>query len=253
MTTSIESMPAPKTPSLWQLLFGMIDRPVATFEAISARRGRWMWVLPLLVVIVTFAVVTVVQIPYTLEMARQQAEVQLAELPAEQAEAARATMEFTLSLPFMLATSLGAGIIILILGVLVQAAFLYFGALIIGGNDVSFGAVFTMGTWARLPMAIGYLVQAGFIYFIQGAIMYPGLAFLVSTGSVLEDAKNPLMPLLASIDIFWLWNLLLVVLGLAVVARIGRGKSLLLVLLYAVLALGITVLPSLLFGAGVGG
>ena len=98
-------------------------------------------------------------------------------------------------------------------------------------------------------MAIGYLVQTGFIFFTQGAILYPGLAFLVSTGNALEDAQNPLMILLSSVDIFWLWNLLLLILGLSVVAKISRGKSFGLVLLYALLALGLTVLPSLIFGS----
>lgn len=249
MTTTVEGVPGGNNSPLWQLLFGMIDKPVVSFEAVLARRSRWTWLLPLLLVIAAFCVVTVVQVPYTLEMAREQSELQLADLPPEQAEAARETMAFTLSLPFLLATSLGAGIVFLLLGVLVQAAFLYFGALIVGGNDVSFGSVFTMGAWARLPMAVGYLVQAGFIFFTQGAILYPGLAFLISTGNTMEDARNPLFPLLASADIFWLWHLLLAVLGLSVVARIGRGKSLLLVFLYAVLAVGITVIPSLLFGA----
>ncbi len=202
--------------------------------------------------ILTFTVISVVQMPYTLELAREQAEGQLASLPPEQAEAAREAMAFTLSLPFLLTTTLGVGVLALLFGLLIQATILYFGALITGGDDMRFGSVFTMSAWARLPLALGYLVQAGFVFFTQGAIRYPGLAFMVATDNPLEDAKNPMLPLLASIDIFWLWSLLLAIIGLAVVARISRGKALVLVLIYAAVSLGITVLPSIIFGAGLG-
>ena len=64
----------------------------------------------------------------------------------------------------------------------------------------------------------------------------------------MQDTGNPLFVLLSGIDLFWLWHLLLVVLGVSVVARFSRGKSLPLTLLYAALSLGMTVLPTLLFG-----
>ncbi len=253
MTATIETVAGSETRPLWQLLFGIIDRPTATFKAILARRKWWMWAVPLLIIILAFAVVTVVNVPYAQELAREQAEQRLASLPVEQAEAARAGMEVSLSYPVLLATSLGVGILALLVGVVVQATFLYFSALIAGGDDMEFGSVFTMTAWTRLPTAIGFLVQAGFIAFTQGAIRYPGLAALVSSGDLMQDAQNPLFSLLARIDLFWLWHLWLVVLGLAVVARFGRGKSLVLILIYAALSLGLAVLPSLLFSSAFGG
>ncbi len=68
----------------------------------------------------------------------------------------------------------------------------------------------------------------------------------------MEDVKNPLYALLANLDLFWLWHLGLAVVGLAVVSRMSRGKSLVLVLIYAVIVLGamvgMMVGPSMLFG-----
>ncbi len=253
MTTTIEAIANNQTPSLGRQLFGIIDQPVTTFKAVLARRSWSTWALPLFVVILTFAAMTVVQIPYTLELAREQAESQLASLSPEQVEAARQTMEFTLSLPFMLATSLGFGVIFLIGGLLVQSAFLYFGALIVGGDDMSFGSIFAMSSWARIPMAIGLLVQGGFTLVAQHINQYPGLSFLVGTGDLMKDARDPLFVLLGGIDLFWVWHLALAVLGLSVVARISRGKSLMLIILYAALALGITVLPTLIFAGTLGG
>jgi hypothetical protein len=248
MTITAETVPVNTTRPLWRLLFGIIDQPSSTFEGVLARRNWWMWAVPLLILIVTFAVLTVVSMPYTLELAREQAELRLAELPASQAEAARAAMEVSLSYPVMLASSLGFGILALLVGLAAQATFLHFSALVAGGDDMNFGSVFTVSAWTRLPLAIGLLVQAGYIAFTQDGIRYPGLSFLVSTGNLLENAKNPLVPLLAKLDLFWMWHLFLIVIGLAVVARFGRGKSLILTLIYAALALGFAALPSLLFG-----
>lgn len=247
MTTTTETNSTQRHP-LWFYLFGIIDRPVATFEAVLKRRKWTTWALPLAIVLGAFVIVTVIHTPYTLEVSRAQAEKQLAEMPAEQAEMARATLAVTLSLPFMLALGLGIGAAILVLGTLIQSAFFYFGALIMGGDDLDFGAVFPMSAWSRLPMAFGYLVQTGIILVTQSMFKYPGLSYLVASGDLLEDAKNPMFLLLSNIDLFWLWHLLLAVLGLAVVARISRGKSLVLVAVYAVLAVSVFVLPPIIIG-----
>ncbi|MBE7468840.1 MAG: hypothetical protein DPW09_02295 [Anaerolineae bacterium] len=252
MTTTSQTISNNRPRSLWQLFFGLIDRPAATFQVITAQSGWWMWAVPLLVLILSLAVLLVVQTPHTLVLARQQAESQLATMPEGQVEAARAGMEMTMSLPFMLATGIGFGALALVAATLLQATFLYFTALVSGGES-TFGTIFKMSVWGRLPMALGALVQAGFIAVAGRLIPYPGLSFPVSSGDLMQDARNPLFVLLSGIDLFWLWHLLLVVLGLAVAARLGRGKALLLTLVYAALALGITVLPTLLFGGMMGG
>ncbi len=252
MTITAQPVINGQTRPLWQLFFGIIDRPVATFQAVVAQARWFIWAAPLIFFIVCLAVFLILQTPYSIELARQQAESQLASLPADQAEAARAGMETTLSLPFMLASGLGFGTMAMVAVILAQATFLYFTALVSGG-ETSFGAMFRMSVWSRMPMAIGALTQAGFMAVAGRMIQYPGLSFLVSSGDLLQDARNPLFVLLSGLDLFWLWHLILVVLGVAVAARFGRGKALLLTLLYAVLSLGISVLPTLLFGGMMAG
>lgn len=240
-----------RQPSLLGLIFGIIDRPRATFQAIVAQ-PRWpVWVTPLVIIILCQTVLLVAQAPFQVDLARQQAEQQLATLPAGQAEAARSMMETTLSLPFILGTGLTFGAAALVIGILAQAVFLYFAALVLGG-EVNFGAIFRVSLWSRLPMAIGLLAQAGFIAFTQQMIHYPGLSFLVGAGDFIQDAQNPLYALFSQLDLFWLWQVLLLVIGLAVAARLGKGKALILALLYTALSLGISVLPTLVFGGMAG-
>lgn len=239
MTTTTSSR------SMWQLFIGIIDKPVVTFKAI-AERPRWL--APLVVIILAFILLTVVQLPHSMELAQQQMEAQLASMPEEQAAAARPMMERGQSMPVMLATTLGFGLVVWLLGLVVEATFLYFTALVAGSDDMRFGSVFGMCSWASLPFAVGYLVQAGYIAVANRMIQYPGLSGLVATGNLLQDARDPLFIVLGRLDIFWTWHLILVVLGLAVVARISRVKASVLTLLYALLALGFSALPVLIFG-----
>jgi hypothetical protein len=249
---TVETVSNEKTPPLWQLLFGIIDRPKATFKAVLARRKWYMWVVPLLVVLVCMSDMMVVRTPYDMEIAQQEMERRLATMTPEQAEAARAGMETFMSFPVRLATGLVTAIIMLLIGVVVQAAILYFGALVAGG-EVEFGSIFTMSTWTRLPMAIYFLVQSVFMLVAQRAINAPGLSTLVATGDLMKDAQDPLFTLLGRLDPFWLWHLFLVVVGVSVAARFSRVKSLVLTLIYVIVSLAVTTLPSLLFGGMAGG
>jgi hypothetical protein len=250
--TTVETAPNEKTPPLWQLLFGIIDRPAATFKAVLARRKWYMWAVPLLVVLLCMAFMMVVRTPYDMEIAQQELERRLATMTPEQAEAARAGMETFMSFPVRLAMGLITAIIMLLIGVVVQAAILYFGALVAGG-EVEFGSVFTMSTWTRLPMALYFLVQAVFMVIAQRALNAPGLSSLVATGDLMKDAQNPLFTLLGRLDPFWLWHLFLIVVGLSVAARFSRVKSLVLTLVYVVVSLAVTTLPTLLVGGLAGG
>jgi hypothetical protein len=110
-----------------------------------------------------------------------------------------------------------------------------------------------MSTWTRLPMALYFLVQAVFMVIAQRALNAPGLSSLVATGDLMKDAQNPLFTLLGRLDPFWLWHLFLIVVGLSVAARFSRVKSLVLTLVYVVVSLAVTTLPTLLFGGLAGG
>jgi hypothetical protein len=250
--TTVETTTNGETKPMWQLLFGIIDRPAATFEAVLARRKWYMWAVPLVIVLLCLGVMMVARTPYDMEIAQQELERQLSTMPAEQAEAARAGAETFMSFPVRLAMGLVTAVIFLLIGVVVQAAILYFGALVAGG-EVDFGPVFTMSSWSRLPMAAYFLVQAIFMFVAKRAINAPGLSTLVATGDLMQDARDPLFTLLGRLDPFWLWHLFLVVVGLAVAAQFSRKKSLVLTVIYVAITLAVTAIPSLLFGGLAGG
>jgi hypothetical protein len=101
-----------------------------------------------------------------------------------------------------------------------------------------------------LPFAISYLAQTGFTLLAGRAVRYPGLSAMAATGNLVEDSRLPLFALLGGLDLFWLWHLALVAIGVSVVRRSKNGAAIGLALVYAVLSLLVQVVPTLLFRGG---
>ncbi len=233
--------------SLPEIFVDMVDAPAKAFKTIFTRRGAWMWILPILVLVITFAVAMVAQAPYSAELAQQQAQIRIASLPADQAEAAQAQIDTFTSLPFVLGTSLVSGLLMILIGLLGQSVIFYFGAIVLGA-EIKFGDTFKMSAWSRLPQALRYLVLGLFMFISGQQVRYPGLSSLVATGDIMKDGQNPLTAVLGIIDPFWIWHLFLALVGLSVLANFKRSKSLGLTIAYAVVSIVAVGLPVLLVG-----
>jgi len=243
-----------RRPFAVSLLVSLIDRPATALAEIAAY-PRWRWLLPVILLIGAMIASTVLTGPLTVEQTQQAVQQQLATLPAEQAEMARAQIARLQQPQVLLATAIGTGLIGLLLSWLMASAFLYFGVLIAGG-DVSFTGLFATLPWTWLPFALRDVVQTGYILYKNELIANPGLSYFVSTGKLVEDAGpassgagNLLYNALARVDLFTLWHLALVFVVLWVLPRFSKGKAFVLVLVYAALSLGLRLVPALLVRA----
>jgi len=236
-----------RRPFAVSLLVSLIDRPATALAEISAY-PRWRWVLPVILLIGAMVASTVLTGPLTVEQTQQAVQQQLATLPAEQAEMARAQIARLQQPQVLLATAIGTGLIGLLLSWLMASAILYFGVLIAGG-DVSFTGLFATLPWTWLPFALRDVVQTGYTLYKNELIANPGLSYFVSTGKLVEDAGNLLYNVLARVDLFTLWHLALVFVVLWVLPRFSKGKAFVLVLVYAALSLGLRLVPALLVRA----
>jgi hypothetical protein len=243
------NMKANSSPSLGALLVGIVDRPAVTIQGVLARRDVLTWLVPLLVLLFCLVPMVVVEAPYNVEIAQQQVRRQLEQMPEQQQKEASAQIETFTSAPFLVASGLVTGAIMLLIGMLAQSGLLYLGGLVAGGHVV-FGHMFRVSVWSRLPYAINYLALAGFTAAAGHMVRYPGLSTLVATGNLLQDAKDPRFALLSGIDLFWLWHLVLVAVGLAAGVRLGRAGAIALTLVYAALSAAVTTLPTMLFSTG---
>ena len=236
-----------RRPFAVSLLVSLIDQPATALAEIAAY-PRWRWVLPVILLIGAMIASTVLTGPLTVEQTQQAVQQQLATLPAEQAEMARAQIARLQQPQVLLATAIGTGLIGLLLSWLMASAFLYFSVLIAGG-DVSFTGLFATLPWTWLPFALRDVVQTGYILYKNELIANPGLSYFVSTGKLVEDAGNLLYNVLARVDLFTLWHLALVFVVLWVLPRFSKGKAFVLVLVYAALSLGLRLAPALLVRA----
>ncbi len=77
-------------------------------------------------------------------------------------------------------------------------------------------------------------------------ITKPGLSYLVATGDQLKDSANLAFYFLSGVDIFLVWDLILVTIGVAAAARFSRRKAFGLAIGYWLLAVILGAVPVLI-------
>jgi hypothetical protein len=226
-----------KPMSSWALLAGMVDRPGAALTEITARPRR-RWVLPVTLAILALIASAIVSAPLLAIEARIQMAAVLNRLPAEQLARMPAQMAMFETPLFVGASAALTGILALLIGYLLQAAALYLGSLI-GGGDIEFGRIFAAIPWIGLPLVLETILQTVYVAVKGGLIVNQGLSYLVSAGSRTADAGSLAYAGLSMLTLFWLWHLLLAYKLLRAGPRLGGGTALLVTLLYAALSVGV--------------
>jgi hypothetical protein len=226
-----------KPRSSWTLLVGIIDRPSATLAEVMAR-PRWRWVLPLTLAVLALIANAIVSAPLLAAEAKIQMAAVLNRMPADQLARMPKQMEMFQTPLFVGASAALTGVLALLIGYLLQAAALYFGSLI-GGGDIEFGRIFAATPWIGLPFVLETIVQTVYVAVKGQLIVNQGLSYLVSTGNRTADAGNLAYAALGMLTLFWLWHLLLVFKLLRVGPRLGAGAALTVTLLYAALSVGV--------------
>ena len=223
--------------SSWSLLFGMIDRPSAALTEIVAH-PRWRWVLPVTLAILATLASAAVTAPYLAAEAKLQLAAVLNRLPADQLAQMPKQMTMLQTPLFVGASAALTGVLALFIGYLLQAAALYFGSLIAGG-DVEFGRIFAAVPWLGLPFVLETILQTVYVALKGKLIVNQGLSYLVSSGNRTTDAGNLAYAALSMVTLFWLWHLFLVFKLLRVGPRLGRGAAFAVTLLYAAVNVGV--------------
>jgi hypothetical protein len=233
---------------IWGLLISIIDKPRDTFAYLVANT-RLKWILPLLLMLIVLIVSVWITVPFSSELAEKSTTQQLnqAGLSPEQAEQAMAQSATFRSPMFLGIMGSVFGSIFIIISWVAAAAYFYFASLITGA-ELKFGSVFNIVAWSNLPKVLQTLVQAILVAVTGNFPMYTGLAALQVSGDVLKDAANPMIGLLSFVDIFWIWHIILLVIGLAVATKFSRLKTFLIVLVYVAASIGLGVISNLIAG-----
>lgn len=249
---SIQSIAPPsRGPSPLALLLQIWSRPARTLRAVAEGSGR-LWLLPFVLALALTTARVLISGPLAAEAsrARTQAmrEAQQAQIPAEfwepmaEAEVPAPPKVLTLGLPLL------GGLAGVLVGWLVRAGVLQVGSMALGGRQ-SFGTVYRVSLWASFPLILREAVQAVYMALSHQAINGPGLSGLVSQPAAMEGnagmvsgalGMTPISVagiLLSRVDLYAIWYLVLLVVGVAVACRLSRGRAVAVVSLYTVLSL----------------
>ncbi len=211
--------------SLGRILLAMVDRPAQAMAAVTTRPRSW-W-LPAVLILASVVALTAVSAPETIAMTNErQAQVLepiIASLPEEQAELVMQRSQMTLR-RLMLSAVLGGGAVMAI-GWLARAGIVHLSALAMGGKSAWGGTFAAAGVWSMLPDVLRNLVQTLSIAINGRLVEHQGLSFLVTSGDWLADSRSVLYNLLASIDPFTVWHLILLSVAVAVAAKLSKGKA----------------------------
>ena len=129
------------------------------------------------------------------------------------------------------------------LGWLLVGAGLHLLRTLMGGRGSS-RSIMNVAAWAGLPFAAREIVQTCYMLLAQDLIRYPGL----SGFAPMEVGTFNLFiaELLKQIDIYWIWHVALLILGVRLYKDLGRTKAVMSVLLIQLIAIGLQTLPGLL-------
>lgn len=230
-------------------LQAMLFRPRRAFEEVTSE-ARATWLTPMLVLTVT--AILVVMVAGSLKArAAATGESQLPQdwqywTPEMQENYMRA-QQATQGPVFLYVMPLIGSLAGLWVRWLLLAALLHFGSTLLGGRG-SMQSALNVVAWAGLPFALRDLLRIVFMLSAGHAIISPGLSGFAATPGFVAQ-------LLTRLDIFLIWNIILLVIGFGIADSLPRTKAVtgvLVVMILVLLALaGLGALSSGLGGAGV--
>jgi hypothetical protein len=202
-------------------LLPAILRPRRTFSSMAAQ-SRATWLTPMLVLTVTALLVVFVS-GYLKTRAATMGEVSMPpdwqywtpEMQNNYMQAQQATQGKT----FMYIIPLVGACTGLWLGWVLVAGLLHLGSTLLGGRGTMQGAL-NVVAWASLPFAIRDLLKVIYMLSAGHAIGSPGLSGFATSAGFLPQ-------LLSRLDIFVIWYIILLIIGMAIFDGLARGKAVL--------------------------
>jgi len=117
-------------------------------------------------------------------------------------------------------------------------------ALTLTGSRSSNTASLNLAAWASLPFLIGFLVQAVYLLSTGQLITAPGLAGFASADGVGLSAVA--RPFLGVVDLYWIWHIVLLLIGAVDSSGTSRLKTVIVVLTVVLLVWVLRALPGIL-------
>ncbi len=224
-------------------IIGIFTSPGETFKSIDQKS---MWLVPFLITVILMIGLGF----YTMDIVMQDqiAGLEARDLPEEQMEAALSLMQGPMKYFGII-----INIVFILISWLVFAGILLFGCNTILGGEGKFKNVFSVVAWSYLVMMLGGVIKT-FLIVSKGTSqgVTTSLALLLPMPGIVEKASL-LYRFLSRLDIFTIWQIVLWIIGLAVVYRFSTKKIANFVLSLWALYIVIAVLIGSILGPSLGG
>ncbi len=219
----------------------IVTDPVTALARVSFVQPRSWW-FPALLSFLTPLLYLALTIDMHVAQARKQMALALSQIPQDQIEAARPMMEKMTQPGVLFGTAAGSLVAGLLIAWGLSMLILYFSIALLG-TPVKASGLWAALLWTWIPFALRPLVQLAWSLHSGALITYTGLTYFIASGNPINDQRNPLFVAASQIDLFALWHLILIYILLRVVGKLGRGGAVALTILYALILLGVHVLP----------
>ncbi len=213
--------------SFWKLVFLTLRRPREAFAYISEKPSFWPPLLLRLIVIILFAALSS---SVSARMAIEQMQARGASMPAAQLEQAKLFIESPI---FSVIGIFSAIFTTIIVWLIMAAIFTLFGSL--WGERKEFKISLSMVAFSWIPLVIHNILASIFVA-TTGKMIRPGLSSLLSIETLYQPTF--LSNMLKYVDVFSIWSIVLLIIGLSTIFKISKGRSSIIVLGY----FGITIL-----------
>lgn len=114
-------------------------------------------------------------------------------------------------------------------------------SLTLAGNRSNASTSLNLMAWASLPLVVRFIVQTGGILVSQKLIASPGLSGFISTQD--GTLASFISSFVANVDIYLIWQIVLLVVGAMVMGNISRSKAILSVVICALVMLAFQAIP----------
>lgn len=226
-----------------RLIVGILLRPRQTFTRLrEAPKGYWLIVLLITILAVALLAFATVY-PQQQRFSNY--------TPPEGMELPEGVSEQDFTQPSVglqvigVAIAGGVGVVLSYL----LCAFIVFSMSFILGGKVTFKQVFRVSVWSTLPLILRRLIQA-VAALVAGGTPAPGLTAVMT---IQEAASLPAVyNLLSNFDVYLVWSLVLLGIGVSVTSRLSKSKSAIVVIAYVVvgvlIVLGLAAISGFLGG-----
>jgi hypothetical protein len=234
MTEATTSQP-PSSPGIWEDFVDIFVNPSAVFE--RRREGKFGIALLMLMIIsavVFFALRNGIAPIMDAEMAKQAAAMaaKYPNITPDQIAAQQGMMEKFAVIGYVL---------FMPIGIIITAVLLWLASKLISAS-VAFAAAMMIATYSQFPRIVEMILNA-----LQGLLLSPEsitgrYSVQIGPARFLGADANPfLQTLLGGLDLFTIWVVILLAIGLSVVAKIPRSRA----MIAAIMVWVVGLLPSL--------